>query len=171
MPQIIKDLHYLSCKSNDYSVIEKYHEMNDVNEFDKIVLNYWHTASAVKYHEIKWSVIQALLDKVTCDEEYIAFDYNDDANPPGRVANDIVPKLVKDYDSEITCYSVPLFRSILQNNHVSDTTHTLRFTKGIEGSKVKILFTLTSMVAKEGEESVKRYNISLDPTFINFQEK
>ncbi|MBN9284929.1 MULTISPECIES: hypothetical protein [unclassified Flavobacterium] len=162
VPQIIRDLQFLACKANDYSVIEKYHKI-DMGLFESMLVNYWGDVNAAKYKAVSWEEIKKKLDSVSCNEKYLSFKYN---NSGMSNADDIEPVLVSTFSDKTTCFSVPLFRSIMQNHDVMASKHTIEFTKGKmdPGADVNILFRI------KGSGFTGYYDISLDPTFIGLKE-
>lgn len=150
--RLINDIHSLTCKYNDYSLLESYHKLTDEEKTIIILKDYWGVIANVKHKSIPWETIQKMIDKVSCSEQYLSFTY--DSNTSVTKVDDIQPLLRNYHDENITCFSIPFLRSVKQNNNVANKM--IEFTKGKENGRVVILFRI--------EGTNEYYDISLDPT-------
>lgn len=129
------------CDESLYECIDSLHAI-DENKFSTFAKKHPSNASKIEYKEKTWGEIFDKIKDVKCYDQYLGFDLS---------GTDIKLKLVNQFTTDETCYSIPFLKGI-QLKHSLKPDAILYFTKAMipshEGTttidKEKVIFKLSN---------------------------
>lgn len=112
----LKENGHKICDGNLYECIQAFHVIKDEETFNTMARGNQNNPT-----KITWGTIESVIKGVKCYEKYLGFDISGD---------DIKLKLVDDFTTEETCYSIPFLKGV-QSKHKLDKDDKISFVKAI----------------------------------------
>ncbi len=129
----------------------------DANTYNLYINDRWGT-DRVPSKNISTADMIRLIDTFQCYKKYVKFEFDEDAEDNSSIR----PVLVDCYDTEASCYSIPLFKNIIANQQLIGTdVFETTIAKTKSDGKEDVIFKVIDR--SETQPSYKYFDVSQLP--------